>query len=194
VTGQYIQPSDFYAILEHIEDGPKRALAELAYLLGVRKGQLRKTELRNVRVERGKVSALVWDAGKTKNKREHVVPLEGRAGEIVQSLWRARRPGCPLFHIEGRPIGQLRTEWARACKAAGFQVGRKAGGGGGLVFHDTRRSAITNLAAANVPDSVARSISGHRSPNVHARYQITQESAKRSAVAAADSLVKAERS
>jgi hypothetical protein len=41
------------------------------------------------------------------------------------------------------------------------------------VFHDTRRRAITNLAAANVPDTMARSISGHRSPNVYARYQIT---------------------
>jgi integrase len=194
VTGQYIPPGDFYSILEHVEAGPKRALVELAYLIGVRKGQLRKTELRNVRVEHGKVSALVWDGGKTKNKREHVVPVEGRAREIVQDLWRARRPGCPLFHIEGRPVGQLRTEWARACKAAGFQVGRKPEGGGGLVFHDTRRSAITNLAGAGVPDTVARSISGHRTPSVHARYQITQEAAKRGAVAAADRLVRAGRS
>jgi hypothetical protein len=37
VTGQYIPPGDFYRILEHIEVGPKRALVELAYFIGVRK-------------------------------------------------------------------------------------------------------------------------------------------------------------
>jgi hypothetical protein len=93
--------------------------------------------------------------------------------------------------IEGRPIGHLRTEWARACKAAGFKVGRKAGG---LVFHDTRRCAVTNLAAANVPDVVARSISGHRTPSIHARYNVTPETAKRAALMAADHIVKAGRS
>jgi integrase len=190
VTGQYIQPADFYAILANVEAGPKAMLCELAYVTGVRKGQLRKTELRNVRVERGTVSALVWEAGKVKNRREHTVPLEGRAREIVQELWKTRRPGCPLFHIDGQPIGQLRTEWARACTAAGLPAGRKAGG---LIFHDTRRSAITNLAAANVPDTVARSISGHRTASVHARYQITQEAAKRAALAAADRFVEAGR-
>ena len=61
--------------------------------------------------------------------------------------------------------------------------GRKAGG---FVLHDTRVSAISNLADAGVPDTVARSISGHRTPSVHARYQITAESTQ------ADALDKAE--
>jgi hypothetical protein len=83
ITGKYITQEDFERILSHIDPGPKRALVELAYLIGVRKGQLRKTELKNVRVERGVVTAFVWDSGKVKNRREHVVPLEGRAQEIV---------------------------------------------------------------------------------------------------------------
>jgi len=110
--------------------------------------------------------------------------------EIVQELWSNRRLGALLFHIEGRPLGALRTAWAAACKAAGFPVGRKAGG---LVFHDTRRSAVTNLAAAGVPDVIARSISGHRTASVHVRYCITPEAAKRAALVAADSIVKAGR-
>jgi integrase len=60
IVGKYIPPEDFAQILENIDPGPKRALVELAYLLGIRKGQLRKAELRNVRVERGTVTALVW--------------------------------------------------------------------------------------------------------------------------------------
>jgi len=95
----------------------------------------------------------------------------------VQEAWEARRLDCKhLFHVDGRPLGDLRSEWDRACRRAGFPVGRKAGG---YVFHNTRHSCLTNLAAEGVPDTVARSISGHRTASVHERYQITQESAKR---------------
>ena len=113
----------------------------------MRKGQLRKTELRNVRVAHGVVTALVWEAPKVKNRRPHTVPLrEGtRRHAIVQRLWEARRLGCPLFHVNGQPNGELRSEWRRACKRAGVPCGRKAGG---FVFHDTRVSAISNLADA----------------------------------------------
>ena len=45
-------------------------------------------------------------------------------------------------------------------------------------------SCPTNLAAEGTPDTVARSISGHRTASVHDRYQITQEAAKKAALAA----------
>jgi integrase len=167
ITGQYIPRDAFDAILAHVDAGPKRALFELAYVTGVRKGQLRKTELKNVhRTERGTVTVLVWDAPNVKNRREHVVPLEGRAQTIVQELWKGRRPGCGLFHLDGRPMGDLRSEWRRAS---------------------------TNFAAVGVPDGVARSITGHRTASMHMRYNITQESAQRAALAAVDRLVEAGR-
>ena len=60
--------------------------------------------------------------------------------------------------------------------AAGLAVGRKEQG---LVFHDTRRCARTNLSAADVPDVVARSITGHRTASMETRYNITQETRDR---------------
>jgi integrase len=188
VTGQKIEPADVYRILSHFDVWQKAALVELAYLTGVRKGQLRKTELRNVRVAHGLVTALVWEAPKVKNRRPHSVPLtEGtRRQAIVQRLWEARRLGCRLFHVDGRPVGELKSEWRRACKLAGVPCGRKAGG---FVFHDTRVSAISNLADAGVPDTVARSISGHRTASVHARYQITAESTQAAALDKAEAAV-----
>ncbi|HWN05394.1 MAG TPA: tyrosine-type recombinase/integrase, partial [Candidatus Dormibacteraeota bacterium] len=42
----------------------------------------------------------------------------------------------------------------------------------GLVFHDLRRSAITNMVNAGVPDLVVMAISGHRSLAVLKRYFI----------------------
>jgi integrase len=181
VTGHKIEAADFYRILQHIEPWQKAALVELAYLTGVRKGQLRRTELRNVRVAHGLVTALVWEAPKVKNRRPHTVPLtEGtRRHAIVQRLWEHRRLGRPLFHVDGKPIGELRSEWRRACDQAGVPCGRKVGG---FVFHDTRVSAISMLADAGIPDTVARSISGHRTPSVHARYQITAETTQADAL------------
>jgi hypothetical protein len=49
---------------------------------------------------------------------------------------------------------------------------------------DRRHSCLTNLAAEGTPDTVARWISRHRTTIVHDRYQITQEAAKKSALAA----------
>ena len=64
--------------------------------------------------------------------------------------------------------------------------GRKIGG---YVLHDTRVSAISNLADVGTPDTVARSISGHRTPSVHARYQITAESTQADALDRAEAKV-----
>src|SRR4029077_20973871 len=112
VTGQSIPPGDFYRILQHIEVGPKRALVELAYFIGVRKGHLRKTELRNVRVEPGIVSPLVWDAPKVKNRHEHVIPLEGRARDIVQDLWKGATSRLPL--LPSNSVGTRRQAAGRS--------------------------------------------------------------------------------
>jgi integrase len=93
----------------------------------------------------------------------------------VQELWRGRQlAGRRLFHIGGKPLGALRSEWARACRAAGIVLGRKAGG---VVLYNLRHSCLTNLAEAGVPDSTAPAISGHKTDSAHRRYVITQPSA-----------------
>jgi len=88
---------------------------------------------------------------------------------------------------DGWPLG--------ACAASGDAPVRLQAGGGprGFVFHDTRRSATTNMSAAGVLDVIARSITGHRTASMHPRYSITQESAQRAALAAVDRLVRAGR-
>jgi integrase len=181
-AGRYVSPGDFYAILPHIAHPTKRAFVELLYLLGVRPGQLKSTETSNVRLEKGKPVALVYKAAQVKQRVPHEVPLVGRAQEIVQELWKARQLGCRLlFHVEGQPLRQLRTEWGGACEAAGVAAGRKAGG---VVLYNLRHSCLTNLAEAGVPDTTARAISGHKTDSAHRRYVITQHTAKAAALAA----------
>ena len=183
--GRYIPPADFDAIVALIPSETKRVFCEFAYLTGVRKGQLRWTELANVDTDRWVLS---WRPDQTKSGEPHVLPLVGRTKEIVQALWAQRRLDCRfLFQEEGRPLGELRSEWETACRAAGFPVGRKAGG---YAFHDTRHSCITNLHSAGVPDSVAMSISNHKTTSVFLRYGIRHESAQRAALEQVEALLR----
>ena len=133
-------------------------------------------------LEKGRPVALVYRPAQVKQRTPHEVPLVGRAQEVVAELWKARQLGCRLlFHVNGKPLRELKSEWRKACEAAGLPAGRK---GGGIVLYNLRHSCLTNLAAAGVPDSTARAISGHKTDSAHKRYVITQAAAKSAALTA----------
>jgi integrase len=117
-----------------------------------------------------------------KQRTPHEVPLVGRAQEVVAALWKSRAIGCRyLFHVNGKPLRELKSEWRRACEAVGLVAGRKSGG---VVLYNLRHSCLTNLAAAGVPDSTAPAISGHKTESAHKRYVITQAATKVAALIA----------
>jgi integrase len=60
------------------------------------------------------------------------------------------------------------SELRRTCALVGIPYGRSKG----VVFHDTRHSAATNLIGAEVPEVVALTITGHSDPGVLKRYNI----------------------
>jgi integrase len=175
----------FVTIRDLLPRQAQRDYLELAYWYGIRAGQLRRTLLSNVSTERW---ALVYQPDQVKNRKPHVIPLEGRGLEIVQRLWATRRLDCPyLFHShdclrrpEGKPcLGSFKKAWATACKKAGLPVGRKHGG---YVFHNTRHTAVTNMVHSGMPESLAMSVSGHRTRAVFDRYSIRREDAVREAL------------
>jgi integrase len=65
--------------------------------------------------------------------------------------------------VIGERIKSFRRAWATACTKAGRP---------GLLVHDLRRSGIRNLVRAGVSQQIAMRISGHKSANVFARYDI----------------------
>lgn len=121
-----------------------------------------------------------------------MVPLEGEVLALIQRLM-ARPPlWCPyLFHgprcARGAEpskrygsLGDFKRAWQAACEAAGFPVGRKAGG---YVFHHTRNTAATNLRAGGMDEADAMKITGHQTGHVFRHYDIGNVEALRERLA-----------
>jgi len=53
----------------------------------------------------------------------------------------------------------------------------------GMVWHDTRHSAVTNLVAAGVGEPVAMSITGHADPSIFKRYNVRRDAVQADAAA-----------
>jgi Phage integrase family len=73
----------------------------------------------------------------------------------------------------------MRSEFRRTCTALGIPYGRSRG----VVWHDTRHSAVTNLVAAGVPEVVVVTISGHADANVFKRYNVRRDDVQADALA-----------
>ena len=114
-----------------------------------------------------------------------------------------------VFHRNGEPVGNFRRAWQTACVLAGLgrflcrhckdvqlDADRKCPGCGrkwndklqpryvGRLFHDFRRTAVRNLIRAGVHETVAMSISGHRTRSTFDRYNITDGRDQREALRA----------
>ena len=104
----------------------KADVFRLAYLTGIRKGRLRNARKRHVLIV-GDTWKLRWPKEETKGKkRPHVVVLGEEERAIVQRAWANRLPDCDfLFHVDGKPLGPMRSELERACKLLGIPYGRE---------------------------------------------------------------------
>ena len=108
-----------------------------------------------------------------RRQQPRVLPLSAPLRDVLLRRQRARRLDTPLvFHWDGRPIGDWRKRWDRACQAAGLP---------GKRLHDCRRTAARNLIRAGVPEDVAMRITGHATRDVFRRYNIVTDDDVRAA-------------
>jgi len=157
----FLQDDDYSSLLaalpEHL-----RALVAVAYETGIRKGQLRQLQWRQVDFER---RVIVWHPSQTKAGVSHDIPFMGEMESRLRDSYKRHQIECPtcpyVFHFEGKQIGDFRKSWATACALCEVP---------GLLFHDLRRTAGRRLEDAGVPRSVAMRITGHKTESMYLRY------------------------
>jgi integrase len=145
--------------------------ARWAYSTGWRKGTISRLEWSMVDFKAGLVTA----PGRiTKNGEPVRVPLQGMFEEIMRRRWEKRsykrKNGATaisklVFYREpdGSPVGDIDKAWITACRKAGLER---------FLFHDLRRSAVRNLRRANIDETDAMKITGHKTVSVFHRYDI----------------------
>ena len=136
----------------------------IGYHTGARKGEIRA-------IQRDKIDARtkrIYLPGRTtKNGKPRYLPIYGdMAAEIDMALSLGDKK-CPLLvQDEGRPVFDFEKAWKTACKAAGVPQ---------ALFHDLRRTALTNMLEAGLLENEAMEISGHKTRAVFDRYHIISE-------------------
>lgn len=167
----FMEVSEYLAIRGHLPVDYQDVL-DFGYHSGWRRAEILRLEWRDV--DRG-AGVIRLRPELSKNKDGRVLVLSEPLKALIERRWQARTLGCPfVFHVAGRPIGDWRKSWKRACTAAGLP---------GKLFHDLRRTVVRNLVRAGVPERVAMSVTGHKTRSVFDRYNIVSEADLKQATA-----------
>jgi integrase len=176
----FFERADFEAVAANLPD-PLADVARFGYASGWRRGEI--IGLRWEQIDRSAREARLYTS---KTGRGRVLPLEGALWQIIERRSAERQFELPggqtalspfVFHRLGRPVGDFRKAWTAACAKANVP---------GRIFHDLRRTAVRDMVRAGVPQSVAMSLSGHRTVSVFIRYDIASEKDKRAALRATE--------
>jgi integrase len=134
-----------------------RDLALFGFLSSWRLGEILTLEWSAVHAD-----SIVLRAENSKERESRSLALEGDLAELIKRRRKVAN-GAHVFHNAGHRIVDLRKAWRTACKLAGMA---------GTIFHDLRRSGVSEMVRAGVPIQVAKSISGHKSDSMFQRYSI----------------------
>ena len=164
--------TDYVALLAHLPAPIDDAVA-FAYLTGWGRAEVFGLTWREIDRAHGLITLPPARSknGEPREREPRELPLSRALSALIEKRWQARLVGGPsgphvcewVFHRDGEPVRDFRSAWWKAVQAIGKP---------GLVFHDLRRAALTNLVQSGVGEQVAMRISGHRTPTVFRRYRI----------------------
>jgi integrase len=201
---------EFRAVVDNLPDYLKD-FARFAYCTGMRKGEIASLRWEDVDGEVIRLRAENAKNGKARSvaiEGELAEVIERR--QTARQVKRDNRPvmlAAFIFHRDGDPVGDFRKAWATASCMAGLGklVCPKCEGMTdadykcakcsqewsrdelkyvGRIFHDFRRTAVRDMVRAGVPETVAMSISGHKTRAMFDRYNIANEQDQREALRA----------
>jgi integrase len=103
----------------------------------------------------------------TKNKNPRYLPIYGDMDAELSMAVSLADAGCPfLIQDGGKRVTEFKKSWKSACKAGNVDD---------ALFHDLRRTAVTNMIEAGFTEKEAMEISGHKTRAVFDRYHIVSE-------------------
>jgi integrase len=140
------------------------------WLTGMRKGEIASLRWEDVDGDR-----IILRGASAKNGCARTIPCVGELAELLERRRQRRAVNCSLiFHRgDGHRVGQFRKSWLTACRLANCPD---------RLFHDLRRSAVRDMIRSKVPQTVARSISGHKTNSIFDRYNVTDDHDQREAL------------
>jgi integrase len=180
----------------HLDGLWMRALLEVAYTYGWRRGEMLGLQVRQVDLQ---ARTIRLDPGTTKNGEGREVVMTLEVEELLRAAVAGKKPKDSVFTREdGKPIKDFRGAWRNLCVRAGTGrwecrkcgsalAGVKCQCGGvrkyvGLIPHDFRRSAAKAARRAGVPESVIMAMGGWKTPSMFRRYAIVSSADQRAAV------------
>ncbi len=160
----FLDADKYQLILDALSEDIKPIFV-VAYHLGMRTGELLALKRSWVDLSEG----LIFVNGRvTKNNSAKTVPIYGEMKPWLEKTLadgEQNSPRCPwLFSNDGKPVKSFKSDWTQARESAGVPE---------LLFHDLRRTAVRNMIRAGVSEKVAMKISGHKTPSMLWRYNIT---------------------
>lgn len=181
----FFERGEFEAIVGELPEDLKD-LARFAYLTGWRRAEI--AGLRWEQVDREARELRLVDS---KNGEGRALPMDDDLAALVERRWEAREWNGPrgeshlsphVFHRLGVPRLNCNKAWRKACIRAGYPD---------KLLHDFRRTAVRDLVRSGVPESIAMSMTGHKTRSVFQRYNITTREDKLEALRRRQSYVEA---
>jgi integrase len=163
----FLDTEAFEAIAAHLPSTIGDA-ARFAYVTAWRKGEVLGLTWQNIDREAGEIRIPT-----SKNGEPRSIPLAPLAAIIDRQL-KVRRLDCRfVFHHDGKRFWDISPEWQAAAVASGLGRRDDSGKYFGPIFHDLRRSGVRNMIRAGVSQTVAMSISGHKTISMFQRYNVS---------------------
>jgi integrase len=167
-------------------------LLQVGYITGMRLSEI--INLRWANLDLAKKFIHLF-AGETKNDEARDIPMIDGLPRLFETLKRARPKSgendLVFLNNEGAPIRSFIKAWRNACVGAAIPTklnGRvevshfeENGTYVGFLFHDLRRTAVSNMIEAGIDPLYAKAISGHKTDSVLMRYNIIREELLREA-------------